>query len=338
MILVLLVALLSYCIPALSALVEVEKDHLYSWEEKQSDGTTLYYGLELGMMDKWKERASRWSAYYMQIDRCAQFCFRYFVTQPEAKVRVALDSTKDLDPNLKQRLQAAIAQRGPKAKESIRYFSAGRDGKSFGENIAYISRSPIKTRMKLPLVTDRALSLQEVYDHYGDIIMTVWVTPRGDGSVAYENRGIIRNPFSMLFDEYKGLSIKFHAFTGLVMEYYYGSLFLHVRPAPAMCELLLRAFDRTEIFYGDLSSPPQLGDFTNTVPEDLVCAFDPPLSFSVESLKKKIVSEEPQAKEVGGTIAGKGRKRIREEGEKKSSANSTKKRRKEQSSNTVVQG
>lgn len=233
-------------------LIQVEKDHLYTWEQIQSDGTPLYYGLELGMKGEWGGREKMWSYYYQQAHSCSQRYFKAIVGHRQVRM-LPENFGEYIKPELREQLNSVLSRRGDKVRPSILGVSTGAIGKQSGENIAYISRKPIKGRMALPPPTlDRNLTLQEFYDHYKDIVMTVWVTRRGDGTVAYENRGIFRNPFSILFDEYKGLAIMIHAFTAVVMKKLYGARFFHVQPAPAMCDLLLRAFKRDEIFWGAL--------------------------------------------------------------------------------------
>ena len=280
-----------------SRIIEVEKNHLYTWEEKRDDETSLFYGLELGMTD---ERAGLWENYYQEVTRAAKGYFRGLVNH-----EVSPDGLKEnIESSFKERLYAALAKRANAIGMQISSFAVGPSGQSRGENIAYICRKPIRGRMELS--PKRGLTLQELYDHFNDIVMTVWVNPYGDGSLAYQNRGIIRSPFSMLFDEYKGLSIKIHAFTALVMENLYGSQFLHVRAAAPMTKLLVSAFKREEIFYGPLGWPPQLSDFAETLPEDFSLdgfytygcprVGDTPLSFKTETLKKKLLEEDSQGK------------------------------------------
>lgn len=310
-----LIALLSFTASKVFAfyVTEVEKNHLYTWEEKQVDGTFLYYGLELGMKGEWKERSKLWYAYSRRAEFCARNYFRFLIQ----KKCVPEDFPEYVDPRLKERIDKALSERADAIKPQISSFGTGYAGQSHGKNIAYISRKPIRHRMELPDPRERSLTLQEFYDHYNDIVMTVWVNPYEDGSVVYHNRGIFRNAFSMLFDSYKDLSIKIHGFSALVMQEVYKSQFLFVCAAPPMCRLLLRAFDRKDLFYLEDRTPAQPSDFAKTVPEGFDCGgVDTRLGIKTETLKKKLLEKSPREKELKTTVIKKSqpssKRRLRE--------------------------
>jgi hypothetical protein len=146
-----------------------------------------------------------------------------------------------------------------------------------GNFVAYISKSPITDFCSLPglpittnglIDSGKALMdisyewitqikrYTECYDHILMCVssysppMIAKVPPHIDSMKTYENRGIFRNPLSMIDGNYKGLAIPLHAFTGKVwlskhpeMEY------MLVKPdgMVVMRGLIMKAFKEEEL-------------------------------------------------------------------------------------------
>lgn len=80
--------------------------------------------------------------------------------------------------------------------------------------VAYVSKTPITGRLQAP---DRSLeSYSEIHKAFGHILMTVGVSTKADHPV-YEDRGIFRNPMSMIEGGYGGISTVLHVFAGAAL-------------------------------------------------------------------------------------------------------------------------
>lgn len=80
--------------------------------------------------------------------------------------------------------------------------------------VAYISKKPITGPLSLPKTES---NLKIFKEKYKDILMSVGVR-LDDSKPLFENRGIFRNPFSVIEGGYSNIATQLHAFTGKVMK------------------------------------------------------------------------------------------------------------------------
>lgn len=109
--------------------------------------------------------------------------------------------------------------------------------------VAYISKTPITGPLSIPQTKS---NLKLFKEQYQDILMSVGV--RLDSSrPLFKNRGIFRNPFSVIEGGYSNISTQLHAFTGKVMQECVNQtlgdnekLYMSVSPIDNMKEILVK--------------------------------------------------------------------------------------------------
>lgn len=109
--------------------------------------------------------------------------------------------------------------------------------------VAYISKTPIKGPLSLPKTES---NLKIFKEKYKNILMSVGV--RLDSrKPLFENRGIFRNPCSVLEGGYSNIATHLHAFTGKVMKECVNPTlgdkekrYMSVSPINSMKELLVK--------------------------------------------------------------------------------------------------
>jgi hypothetical protein len=136
-----------------------------------------------------------------------------------------------------------------------------------GENryIAYVSKKPFVG--KFPFPNDpKFKNIMNFNELYGDLLMCVGVNSYR-GKSYYENRGIFRNPTSMINNDFKGISLHLHSMTGAVIHSFkedFGQKeHMRVRALPEMHEILRKNFgkDLTTVDSFDQSDGFGLGSF-----------------------------------------------------------------------------
>lgn len=134
----------------------------------------------------------------------------------------------------------------PKAKElsTIPHASNGINV-SLQTHMVYASKSPIIGRVNFtPSETCNDFSFGGYADQYEDLIMSVGVTIEN----FVENRGIFRNPLSVIDGGYGGIAMMIHSFTCMVVQDYYPSVkTFKVRPLKKMGEIFLHSLPPEKI-------------------------------------------------------------------------------------------
>ncbi len=90
----------------------------------------------------------------------------------------------------------------------------------------------------------RRISLKDYFSLYGDVLMCVG-SQFGHGKSWYSNRGIFRNPYSVIKNDYKGIAMVLHEFSGAVAKKFFPERTeMIVKPIASMqliiCETLRR--------------------------------------------------------------------------------------------------
>lgn len=160
---------------------------------------------------------------------------------------------KQLCTNLKKR---EIKDNSQKAQElsMIPYASCGMNVNR-QTHVVYVSKSPVTGRIKFAA---EPLCFSGLVDMYGDLIMSVGVTVRD----LVENRGIFRNPLSVVEGGYGGISMMIHCFTCMVIQNNYPNVeTFRVRPFKKMGELFLNSFPKHLVTVGGISGDLYNGGF-----------------------------------------------------------------------------
>lgn len=122
-------------------------------------------------------------------------------------------------------------------------------------HIAYISKSPVTDRIHFESI---ATWYSGYVDKYSDLVMTVGVTI----SDVVENRGIFRNPLSVVEGGYSALSMMIHSFTCMVVEENWPSVeTFRVRPLKKMGELFLNSLPKNQITVNGIPGDEYDGGF-----------------------------------------------------------------------------
>jgi hypothetical protein len=125
-------------------------------------------------------------------------------------------------------------------------------------HVAYVSKSPIVDRIRFTSNVE-GNHLGRYIDTYGDLIMSVGVTI-GD---CLENRGIFKNPWSIVQGGYKGIAMMLHSFTCAVVQKHFPAVqTFQVRPLKNMAEIFIRSVSPKEQITIDNTPADQYeGDF-----------------------------------------------------------------------------
>jgi hypothetical protein len=108
-------------------------------------------------------------------------------------------------------------------------------------HIVYASKSPITGRINF---NSKSTGFQKYMENYGDLIMSVGVTIRPH---TVENRGIFRNPLSIIEGGYKGISMMMHKFTCIIISELYPEISMfRVRPLKKMGEIFIYSLRKLE--------------------------------------------------------------------------------------------
>lgn len=108
-------------------------------------------------------------------------------------------------------------------------------------HIVYASKSPIIGRIRF---NSKSKGFQKYMENYGDVIMSVGVTI---GPHTVENRGIFRNPLSIIDGGYTGISMMMHKFTCMMVRELYPEISIfRVRPLKKMGEIFIYSLRKLE--------------------------------------------------------------------------------------------
>ncbi len=110
-------------------------------------------------------------------------------------------------------------------------------------HVVYASKYPIKKPFH-KRESEKEFGLAYFYDLYQDIIMSVGVTINEETGMV-ENRGIFRNPLSIITNDYRGISILLHGFTCEMTRRFFQCVnIFSVRPMQKMAEMLFVALPK----------------------------------------------------------------------------------------------
>lgn len=148
----------------------------------------------------------------------------------------------------------------PKAKElsTIPHASNGVNVSS-QTHMVYVSKSPILGRANFAASSaSNPFSFSAYTDQYKDLIMSVGVTINN----LVENRGIFRNPLSVIEGGYGGIAMMLHSFTCMVVHDYHPSVeTFKVRPLKKMGEIFLSSLPKEKITVNGIRGDSYTGGF-----------------------------------------------------------------------------
>ena len=121
-------------------------------------------------------------------------------------------------------------------------FEASLSWKKFPKYVVYATTNP---DFIMP-ADDGPISYKKYTQIYNDILIA-FVTTYREEQDKFENRGIFRTPHQILKNQYGGLSMVLHGFSGAVVEQYFSERkIMTVRPLPEMQEIIKKNLHRGE--------------------------------------------------------------------------------------------
>ncbi|AVP88115.1 hypothetical protein phytr_11900 [Candidatus Phycorickettsia trachydisci] len=152
------------------------------------------------------------------------------------------------------RFKNALKKR-PKIHEILLNTRGGAVG--FDSNwITYASNLPITGKLQtksdpLPYGTFKLLA-----EDFGNVIISVG-TAEYPNLPVYQNRGIFKNPYWVIQNEYDQLSMVLHSFTGkIAQEFWKDKIYMTVAPLPGMQKIILKSLKEGQLFIGDNKHKP----------------------------------------------------------------------------------
>lgn len=227
---------------------------VYTAEGRTEKGENIYFGMELiddTSREIWRDYST---AAYNLCDGILRRMVRFLDDENKLK---DLQPHSGLSEEEFKNLTSQFRTRGlhPQGKlaEAISDIPGGIVGFMIEPNlsgpfapatyVAYISKKPITGPLSLPKTES---NLKIFKEKYKDILMSVGVR-LDDSKPLFENRGIFRNPFSVIEGGYSNIATQLHAFTGKVMKERINQilgdkekLYMSVSPIHNMKELLVK--------------------------------------------------------------------------------------------------
>ncbi len=150
--------------------------------------------------------------------------------------------TSDLShfENLRSNLKARSINIGSSKAKDLSFIPRALSGMNVREqtHVVYVSKLPVTGRAKFE---SKLTGFGEYVEKYGNLIMSVGVTI----NEVVENRGIFRNPLSVVEGGFGGISMMTHCFTCMVVEDNWPEVdTFRVRPLKKMGELFLNSLPR----------------------------------------------------------------------------------------------
>lgn len=124
---------------------------------------------------------------------------------------------------------------------SITHASSGMNIKQ-QTHVVYATNSPVLTRFENRKSEKKGFP--KFYEMYQDIVMSVGVNIR-EKDETVENRGIFRNPISIVNNDFRNISMLLHEFTcQVICEFFSSVRCFYVRPMPKMAQILFESLEK----------------------------------------------------------------------------------------------
>src|SRR3990167_4340761 len=204
---------------------------VYAGKGTTTGGEQIYFGMELLTL----ESSKYWNQYKMRTDAIISYnSFMYCALRKNLRAHPNTEILKAEDTgftNLELENFLSIIEEAKKKRPTIATlideigsatsaFNTDVDPDSYDgpqpdKYVAYVSKKPVTGRYPFKDMPKIGGRLKQYIEAYDDLLMCVGVINRPGRT--YENRGIFRNPISFLHASYKGISLKLHDFTAVVM-------------------------------------------------------------------------------------------------------------------------
>ncbi|WP_420420809.1 hypothetical protein [Simkania sp.] len=247
---------------------------VYTAEGTTANGEKIYFGIEQLDFDTlyWEEYQKACKRLYDNSRGLLNYLGLYLNDDSKLaeikkdKKNYGLESHefKEFVQKMKQR----EVYKGGRRWETLQNTSGGAESFKLmlkrGNFVAYVSKLPIKGRADFPeSLEEYPWKLKEIYETCGDTLMTVGVR-NIDVKPMFENRGIFRNPLSLIEGGYPNLSMQLHAFVGKAFKTHINSnlgvnakMYMTVFPLKQMESILLKTVGRSRVSI-DHDLPPEL--------------------------------------------------------------------------------
>lgn len=228
---------------------------IYTAEAVAPTGEKMYLALEtLG------ENKIMWDAYKEEINRvCKGFDKDSTTIGSLRDVLLLIDDEKSLDNFLKKntypnywtldvkrfnKLRINFKKLTPKQEKELCTIPHASRGLNINNqtHMVYASKTPIIRSSDF--ISNQYNCFGEYVDCYKNIVMSVGVTIND----IVENRGIFRNPLSVIKGGYGGISMMLHSFTCMVVKDYYPSIkTFQVHPFGDMARIFLKSLPNDKV-------------------------------------------------------------------------------------------
>lgn len=169
------------------------------------------------------------------------------------------EDTKLFEHILTQIRKCDFEKTSNKYKEllSITHASSGMNVRS-QTHVVYASKCPVTIPFHLR-ESHKPRGFAHYYDLYQDIIMSVGVTINEE---VVENRGIFRNPLSIISNDHRGIAMFLHTFTCRMVHQYFPQVSIFsVRPMEKMAQILFTTLPKGNLTIDGKKADDYDGDF-----------------------------------------------------------------------------
>lgn len=226
---------------------------VYAGKSQAVSGETVYFGMErvdLSNIEQWEQYArdaEKMSGKKGLITKLARACAHEQSYSETVQQRTGFEEeefTRYME-NLSTRKFHGLRIR--RALQGIPQGVAGFELLEEGESyVVYASKEPVIGKFQFSRSQGR-LTLKKFNEAYDVLLMTV-NCEMDDQKDFHENRGIFRNPKSMVDGGYAALSLKLHGFSAAVSRKFFKKKFMRVRPTQSMQNILDSTLKQEDFF------------------------------------------------------------------------------------------
>tara|TARA_R110000868_G_scaffold291175_2_gene551562 strand:+ start:190 stop:1053 length:864 start_codon:yes stop_codon:yes gene_type:complete len=124
--------------------------------------------------------------------------------------------------------------------------------------IVYATTTPTFNITDIPITKKNQFTIKLFLALYSDLIVTVGADFATPGYI--ENRGIFRNPYHVIHNSYKGLSMTLHGFSAAVaLKFFKNKQTLLIRPMDSMFKIIVKTLDTKDYtIAGEIEAEPRV--------------------------------------------------------------------------------
>lgn len=232
--------------------VEEIMDGVYAGQGVAVSGEPVYFGMEKVT----EENRKKWQAYRdiaynrMTLDSRGLMCGIALYCSPEKRTHWSAQQIEEVFGFTAQEYEQYcdyLYEHGfdKNKKHKTLCIGGGAVGfeptTTYSSYVAYASKSPVQGCFPFfKDAEDRTITLNRFNEAYNDLLISVGSWNFDDnGDCRYINRGIFRNPKTIIDGGYTGLSLKLHGFTAAVAKKYFpDKKYMAVAASPTMYRLI----------------------------------------------------------------------------------------------------